>query len=179
MPAHIERKLSTLKECSIVAEELSKFFPNPDTSELGIIEIIINAHEHGNLSITYDEKTALNKDMSWVEEVERREKLPENKDKSVHIELIIIDECILIVVKDEGSGFDPKRYIEISQHRITDTHGRGIAIAKAMSFKELHFKEGGTIAAGIVCNGKRKDIKACKDCPYFNKVYDLSKIINT
>lgn len=39
---------------------LANFFPNPGQVILGISELLINAIEHGNLGITYGEKTEFN-----------------------------------------------------------------------------------------------------------------------
>lgn len=46
---------------------------------------------------------------------------------------------ILLTIKDEGYGFNWRDYMEISPERATHSHGRGIALAKMMSFDRLEY----------------------------------------
>ena len=48
---------------------------------IGLVELMINAIEHGNLGITYEEKTDLLDSNLWSVEVNRRIRLEENKNK--------------------------------------------------------------------------------------------------
>jgi len=118
---------------------LANFFPDPDRVTLGISEILINAVEHGNLGITYDEKTALNSDGKWGDEVHRREKLPDNSIKKVAVSYVKSEKEISLIVKDQGAGFDWKKYMDIDPERATDNHGRGIAMSNLMSFDKLEY----------------------------------------
>ena len=54
----------TLKEAQTLALLLAQAFPEPDRVAMGLTDLSVNAVEHGNLHITYDEKTRLLKD-SW------------------------------------------------------------------------------------------------------------------
>ncbi|HLD95062.1 MAG TPA: response regulator, partial [Alphaproteobacteria bacterium] len=45
-----------------------------------------------------------------------------------------------IRIKDQGNGFDWKKYLELSPERATDPHGRGIAMAKTLSFSRLEYQ---------------------------------------
>jgi CheY-like chemotaxis protein len=62
---------------------LANCCPDPMNSVIGITELLVNAVEHGNLGITYEEKSTLNANGTWDEEVKRRLALPEHAGKRV------------------------------------------------------------------------------------------------
>ena len=118
--------------------------PEPDLVIVGIIEIIINGLEHGNLGVGYKLKTELLKQGTWTEEVERRLLLPENEGKSVSASIEKTDDEIRFEFSDDGEGFDYKSYLDFDPMRSQDLHGRGIALAKAVVFDELSYLDGGS-----------------------------------
>ncbi len=102
-----------------------------------IMEIITNAIEHGNLGITYDEKTDFVSRGTWHEEVQRRLEMPQHLGKSVSLELRRQSDRVTVLIEDQGPGFDYSRYVRFDESRAFDNHGRGIAMAG--SFLELQF----------------------------------------
>lgn len=114
----------------------------------GISELIVNAIEHGNLGISYDDKTELNKQGKWLDEIDKRLKLPENKDKRVIVNYKKEKKIITLNICDEGEGFNWEEYMEISPSRATDNHGRGIAMSKIISFDTIEYKGKGN---EVVC----------------------------
>jgi CheY-like chemotaxis protein len=122
--------LRTLKEAERIALWIANATPDPPRA-MGIHEILINAVEHGNLGITYDEKTELLNDGVWHNEVERRLALPENADKKVRVELWRETDRMTVRVEDNGPGFDSARYMDFDETRVFDNHGRGIALTRA------------------------------------------------
>jgi len=94
-----------------------------------ITELITNAVEHGNLGITYDEKTDFVSRGTWSAEVERRLALPEHQNKMVSLTLSRHAHGVTVLIEDEGPGFDYSRYIKLDESRVFDNHGRGIALA--------------------------------------------------
>ncbi len=129
----------TLDDALYLSTFLSQFFPNPENIVLGISELIINAIEHGNLGISYEEKSRLNNTGTWAAEVDRRLAIPENSSKIVFVTYIREKHFITLTIKDEGKGFNWKNYMEISPDRATHNHGRGIALSKMMSFDEIEY----------------------------------------
>ncbi len=129
----------TLEEAVNLAHYIANCFPHPETVAFGLHELMINAVEHGNLGISYAEKTALLLDGGWREEVERRLGLPENKNKFGSLALKVSEEAIVIHIKDDGKGFEWHKYLELSPDRATDTHGRGIAASRMMSFDSVNY----------------------------------------
>lgn len=105
--------------------------------------MLINAVEHGNLAITYDEKTEIIANGAWRKEIARRLKLPEYKDRQVRFSFSRNVDDMSVTIADEGAGFAWPQYLEIDPSRATDNHGRGIAQANVMSFDSIDFNEAG------------------------------------
>jgi DNA-binding response OmpR family regulator len=129
-------RFRTLAEGERLALWIANACASP-TRAMQITEIITNAIEHGNLGITYDEKTDFVSSGTWTEEVERRLALPQHEKKMVSLSFRKHAQSVTVLVEDEGPGFDYKRYVRLDESRAFDNHGRGIALAG--SFLELQF----------------------------------------
>lgn len=118
----------------------------------GIQEMIINAIEHGNLQINFEEKSKiLRNGLNINEIIEKRAKLLENSSKKVKITFILTQQKVTYIIKDQGSGFDIKKImIEIEHNLNTYTeHGRGIFLTKKY-FDEFYYnKEGNEVTLVI------------------------------
>lgn len=147
---HCQVSLRTLEEARSLASFLANFFPDPGRMVLGISELLINAVEHGTLGITYEEKTALNKRGTWEAEVRRRLALPEHAAKRVRVQYEKSASAIRLTISDEGAGFDWQRYLEIDPARASDSHGRGIAMARVISFDQLTYAGVGNQVTAVV-----------------------------
>jgi len=134
---------STLEDIHNLTTFLANFYPEPERVVNGISELLLNAVEHGNLGITYSEKSQLMLQNAWLAEVQQRLLLPENKNKKVRVHYQRHTSNITLNIKDEGNGFDWQDYLEIDSTRATDNHGRGIALAKMMSFDDIQFQGSG------------------------------------
>ena len=143
-------KFQTLDEAVCLAKNVANCFPEPKTVVFGLHELLINAIEHGNLGISYAEKTALLRNGCWNAEIERRLGFPENKEKFGSLSLKVTKEAIVTHIKDDGEGFDWREYLEFSPDRATDLHGRGIAASRAMSFDSVEYLGAGNEVRCIV-----------------------------
>lgn len=130
----------TLDEAHLMARSLSWAFPDPSRVALGLQELMINAVEHGNLGISYDEKTRLTLSEQWLEEVQRRQDLECNRDKRVEVTLQRQPGRVVVTIRDQGAGFDWRSYLDFAPQRAFDPHGRGIAMARAFSFDTLEYQ---------------------------------------
>jgi DNA-binding response OmpR family regulator len=128
-----------LGEVDNLAALLAKMCPEPDKVVLGLWELLINAVEHGNLGISYEDKSELLRKNIWRDEVDRLTRLPENSDLKVKIRFEKNIDEVIITIEDMGPGFDWKPYLDFSPDRVFDTHGRGIAIAGNYSFHSLEY----------------------------------------
>jgi anti-sigma regulatory factor (Ser/Thr protein kinase) len=112
--------------------------------QLALGELIVNAMEHGNCGISYEEKTAaLEKGISVVELVAERCKDPAIRGKKVEFLWDIGRYITTFVVRDEGPGFDVEAHLEkIARQDALSLHGRGIRMAQIFS-SELRYNEKG------------------------------------
>ncbi|HEX7705243.1 MAG TPA: response regulator [Thermoanaerobaculia bacterium] len=147
--------LSTIEEAKDVGSLIAALCPDPQNVVIGLTELIVNAVEHGNLGVTYDEKTELNESGRWAEEIQRRLQLPENLLKRVSVTFERDDHEIRITVIDEGAGFDWNRYVDPDPSRAFDNHGRGIVIARRVSFAELEYRGNGNEVIGHIRIGPK------------------------
>ena len=100
---------------------------------LGLIEIVTNAVEHGNLQITGEEKRALKAegDNVYMDEIQRRSETPEAKGKKVTIRATITPEKAEVTVEDEGAGFDYQDLPDPTDpENLFLPSGRGILLAR-------------------------------------------------
>ncbi|MGK0290168.1 MAG: CheY-like chemotaxis protein/anti-sigma regulatory factor (Ser/Thr protein kinase) [bacterium] len=135
----------TLNESYELAQWIAGMCPDPERAASGLVELLRNAIEHGNLGLTYDEKTRLIIDDSLDEELLRRLRLPENRGKQAKITLSKSISEISIYIEDQGKGFNYSQYLELDEERVFDNHGRGIAIAKMLYFDEMKYLGSGNI----------------------------------
>ncbi len=143
-------EFQTLTEGNDLATLLANVCPNPSKAVVGLWELLMNAVEHGNLNITYDDKSKLNDKNEWHKEIERRMSLPENVAKKVSITCESSDNEIHFLIKDEGEGFDWKPYLVLSPDRVFDNHGRGIAMAGIQSFDRIEYKGKGNEVLAVI-----------------------------
>lgn len=134
-----EYTLRTLQEARSLAIALSGFYPNPQRAYFGILELLVNAVEHGNLAISYQDKSSLLQQGSWEREILQRLELPEYADRKVHVLLEHKGNELRLTIADEGKGFDSAKYLTISAERAFDPNGRGIAMSRMTSFDTLEY----------------------------------------
>lgn len=133
-------RFQTLAQCHELTHLLAKACPDPSRVVVGLSELLINALEHGNLGITYKEKTELLASRGWKGEVARRQALPENHDKWVRVAFRRERDRLRFEIEDEGPGFNWQDYVAPSPARIFDNHGRGILMAKVDSFDRVDYE---------------------------------------
>jgi CheY-like chemotaxis protein len=143
-------RLRTLAEARTLATALSNYYPQPQRVALGISELLINAVEHGNLGISYQEKSRLLQEGGWEGEIERRLALPEHAEKKVEVQLEHDPHEIRLTISDCGEGFNSLKYMELSPERAFDPNGRGIAMSKMMSFDTLEYQGNGNQLVAVV-----------------------------
>ncbi len=143
-------ELRTLDEAQSLASYLARLCPQPETAAMGLTELIINAVEHGNLGVSYQEKAALKLEDRWAEEIARRLALPENRDKRVAVDFVRDDKQIAFTVRDQGCGFDWQRYLDFDPDRAFDPNGRGIALARNLAFASLSYGGNGSQVTAVV-----------------------------
>lgn len=145
-----EFSIRTLTEAKELAIWLADATLAPSRTVNGFSELLINAVEHGNLGIGYAEKSQLLINGLWLKEIESRLQDPRYANLQVKVCLEKTTSAFITTIKDQGNGFDWPKFLEFNPDRIFDLHGRGIAMAKAMSFDNMEYLgNGNTVIATI------------------------------
>jgi len=140
----------TVEQARDLGALLANTCPDPSATVIGLTELLVNAVEHGNLGITYEDKSKLCTSGGWSEEVRRRLALPENSSKRAEVSFERMDGRLRFVICDCGSGFDWERYMQVDPQRAFDTHGRGIAMANRLSFSQIEYPGCGNEVVGTI-----------------------------
>ncbi|MBB5192790.1 DNA-binding response OmpR family regulator [Silvimonas terrae] len=145
-----EFEFCSLEEARQLTLVLSHACPEPQRVALGLSELLVNAVEHGNLGIRYGEKTRLLQLGRWQDEVEARLASPDYAGRRVRVNFSRTKETITIIITDEGNGFDWRPFLEFSPERAFDPHGRGISMARMLSFDQIEYRgNGNTVMAQV------------------------------
>ena len=112
---------------------------------ISLREIIINAIEHGNLAVTYDEKTQSQLEDRYREFLRERQADPRYAGRKVRIEYLLDDEKVIYKIEDEGDGFDvekvrAKKAAQVNEEALQ--HGRGIMMTEEI-FDEMRYNNKG------------------------------------
>jgi CheY-like chemotaxis protein/anti-sigma regulatory factor (Ser/Thr protein kinase) len=145
-----EFRARDLDDAQKLATLIGRMCPKSERVALGMAELIINGIEHGNLGLGYDEKKALMQTGAWRAEVDRRLRDPAYARLQVRVKVTRLADMLRIEVCDEGAGFDWTRYLDFDPARAFDPNGRGISMAKAMSFASLEYRGNGNTAIATV-----------------------------
>lgn len=139
----MQLSVRTLAEAENVGCLVASCFPEPERVVTGMIELLINAVEHGNLGLSYEDKSQLLNEGKWQDEIARRLTLPEYCNKAAQVIYQCKPEGWFVQITDEGKGFDWRRYWQIDPSQATASHGRGIARARLLSFDRIAYNEAG------------------------------------
>lgn len=130
-----------------ITDNLQKYMDKSDVTMLriGLREIIINSIEHGNLNISFEEKTEAILNDRYFEFVNERQGHPEYRDKRVRLEYLISPSKAVYKITDQGKGFNHRKFLSGMSNDVSDlhlTHGRGIAMVKSI-FDEVRYNSRG------------------------------------
>ena len=113
-------------------------------ASIGFRELLVNAVEHGNLGITFDDKTALLETGRWQDEIEKRLKSEAYRDRFASVSIRRDGSCFTIVIQDQGDGFDWENYLEARDTPSTMLHGRGLSLAMSAEFAAVQYRGTGS-----------------------------------
>ncbi|MCX7680261.1 MAG: ATP-binding protein, partial [Spirochaetes bacterium] len=109
---------------------------------IGLREMIINAIEHGNLEITFEEKTRALAENNYFELLAKRRNEAPFANRKVRIDSIINSAKAIFRITDDGKGFDVNAYLSKKEIEHTLSHGRGITMAMQV-FDEVRYNNKG------------------------------------
>ncbi|MCB1960694.1 MAG: response regulator [Rhodocyclaceae bacterium] len=145
----------TLEEAQALAALVASLCDEPEIVVLGLSELLINAVEHGNLGISFAEKSRLREEGGWEQEVARRLALPEYAEQRAELTVSSAPDEWIFTVQDTGKGFDWQNYLELAPERAFAPNGRGIALARQLAFERLEYLGCGNCVRGVVAKGGR------------------------
>jgi len=110
--------------------------------KIGIEEMITNAFEHGNLGISYNEKSEALGKGKFRELLTERLSDKANSKKFINIESRLTSDGFSVTIGDEGRGFDWESLPKPSAENILSYNGRGILITKVF-YDEVEYNNKG------------------------------------
>lgn len=124
--------------------------------QMALMELLTNALEHGNLEISYADKTDwMMHGRDMIKLLEERSRLPEFMDRKIYINYYIGKAKSRFVIRDCGNGFDWRKMMaeksnpELSPELLIETagadkelHGRGISLSSNL-VQNLSYNEKG------------------------------------
>jgi len=129
-----------------------------DQYELAFTEVLVNAMEHGNLELPSQTKgNDLSKKSEFDALREKRLNDPVYCQRSIYVTFETDLDVFSLTVRDEGPGFDWKKYFDTTHHGKsinTENFGRGFKIIQHIS-DEIHFSEKGNVIT-IIKNSPAK-----------------------
>jgi CheY-like chemotaxis protein/anti-sigma regulatory factor (Ser/Thr protein kinase) len=143
-------EFSSMDDIHDLATTLAQACPDPSKVLLGLVELLNNAIEHGNLGITYAEKKKWLMNGTWYENYKSRFGLPGNSEKKAVVTYQRTTTQIKFLIKDQGVGFQWEEYMQFDSKRVLDPNGRGIAMAMALSFDKIIYRGCGNEVLAII-----------------------------
>jgi PAS domain-containing protein len=129
-----------------ITRNLDRFIEKREQNlvRIAVREMIINSIEHGNLAITFEQKTKEMLADNYLTYLNKRQKDPDFMGRKVEIRYQIYDDKVEYIVTDEGAGFDYNKYLcdQEEDNGSLLPHGRGISLAKD-AFDEIRYNDKG------------------------------------
>jgi hypothetical protein len=128
---------------------------------VAIAELMINAIEHGNCNITYEEKSReMEEGKSVVDMILERCEDPEIAARRVKFEWESEPDRSTFVIEDEGPGFEVSQIREqVAEQDLLHPHGRGIAMAEGLC-EHLEYNEKGNRVTMVVAHEENAEKRA-------------------
>jgi len=137
-------RVRSLDEARALAGALASVCADPHAAGFGLLELLANAVEHGNLGIGFEDKAALLAAGRWEEEVTARLAAPENAGKFVEVRCTRERARLSVSIRDQGKGFDWRAFLAMDPARTSCPNGRGIALAREVAFDSIQYAAQGS-----------------------------------
>ncbi|MCE9599568.1 MAG: ATP-binding protein [Spirochaetia bacterium] len=127
-----------------ISRNLPRYADEDDSfgMSLGVREMLINAIEHGNLGITYEEKTVAMQTDNYMQLLQERARDARYAGRKVRVRYTMDSKQVSYSITDEGAGFDYKSLAKKGMPDLAASHGRGILITGDI-FDEMVYNEKG------------------------------------
>lgn len=144
--------------CNLITSYLYNTNRITDDSRISVqgalMELLLNAVEHGNCKISYEEKTAwLTEGKNMLDLIRIKNKQPKVAEKRVYISYEISNMRTRLSVRDEGDGFDWKK--RLSADLTAGLHGMGIKLAESY-VSEITYNDKGNEVSLVIANQRHE-----------------------
>ena len=120
--------------------------------QMTLMELLMNAVEHGNLEISFEEKTKwLMQGGDIMQLIAERRKDPKYRRRTVRISYVIQNTSSAFRIEDDGDGFDWRAMLAKKDEDNDGTHGRGISLSKKL-VKKMTYNEKGNQVTFTIAN---------------------------
>jgi PAS domain S-box-containing protein len=112
---------------------------------LGLREVMINAIEHGNLAISFEEKDKATSAGTLQTLIQERLRNPIYANRKLHLKVDADETRVEFIVRDEGQGFNHREIMQRAaqaEQNAQALHGRGLLFA-LNCFDQVIFNESG------------------------------------
>lgn len=113
---------------------------------LGLLELLLNAIEHGNLEIGGPLKARLLRDHCLDREIAARLDREPYCSRRVRVVIVRIEPAVEIEIRDDGRGFAWREALAAELVASDEPNGRGIALTRATCFPDLEYRDPGNVA---------------------------------
>lgn len=143
--------LRTHHEASQLASALSQLALYPEFVAVGLMELLSNAIEHGNLELGFERKAYHLHSGDWPQAVEQRMADATYGARRVHIAVLREGSIMRIAIRDEGPGFDWRKYVysEAPPGATAEVNGRGISKSMIMLDEVKYSAAGNEVTCSI------------------------------
>jgi anti-sigma regulatory factor (Ser/Thr protein kinase) len=137
---HATLRVQTFDDIDICMKIASTALALSPVAVIGLRELVVNAVEHGNLEISFDEKTELLASGDWQAEIERRLGTAGMRDRFATVELRLDGDSFAIEIVDQGKGFDWSTFLDPETAPAALLHGRGMSLAMEAGFSSVEYR---------------------------------------
>lgn len=150
-------RFRTRSEAKRLCSVLANLSDQPESAGAGLIELLLNAIEHGNLEIGYEHKRKCLAGGAWEQELWNRLNHETYRRRHAELHLEKHEDRADIVIADQGPGFDWSRYMDIdpAAAQLDAPNGRGILRARGSALSNIRYLDGGNKVACSIDLKKR------------------------
>ena len=118
--------------------------------QITLMELLTNALEHGNLEISYTDKTKwMSQGGDILQLIGARAAMPQFASRRIYISYAIGKVKSKFTIRDDGKGFDWKKFL--NKEPTADLHGRGINLSEGL-VNQLFYNEKGNEVSFEITN---------------------------
>ncbi len=130
-----------------IADRISLHYSQHELNSLRtcIREILINAIEHGNLGISFEEKSRVIEQGDFMDFLRQRQNDQRYANRKVQVRYVVNRTGLFLRITDEGDGFDHQGFLkrtESDDSLLMLEHGRGLTMARN-AFDSVEFNAKG------------------------------------